>query len=53
VPHNNNDNTIARKTATTDNSKFLCTPGLKEAVAESFDKLLSPKYNDVLENELI
>jgi integrase len=28
-------------------------PGLKETAAESFDKLVSPKYNDILENELI
>ena len=28
-------------------------PGLQEAAAESFDKLVSPKYNDTCENELI
>jgi len=28
-------------------------PGLQEAAAESFDKLVSPKYNYTLENELI
>jgi integrase len=26
-------------------------PGLQEAAAESFDKLVSPKYNGVCENE--
>jgi len=28
-------------------------PGLQEAAAESFDKLVSPKYNDTCENELV
>ena len=28
-------------------------PGLQEAAAESFDNLVSPKYNDTCENELI
>lgn len=27
--------------------------GLQEAAAESFDKLVSPKYNDTCENELV
>jgi integrase len=27
-------------------------PGLQEAAAESFDKLVSPKYNDTVENEV-
>jgi integrase len=28
-------------------------PDLQEAATESFDKLVSPKYNDTLENEFI
>lgn len=28
-------------------------PGLQEAAAESFDKLVSPKYNDACEDEVI
>lgn len=28
-------------------------PGLQEAAAESFDKLVSPQYNEILENEVV
>jgi hypothetical protein len=27
-------------------------PGLQEAAAESFDKLVSPQYNETIENEV-
>ena len=28
-------------------------PGLQEAAAESFDKLVSPQYNEMVENEVV
>jgi hypothetical protein len=46
------------QTGSVSGASFLATPsgrapGLRQAAAESFDKLISPKYNDTVENEAV
>jgi hypothetical protein len=34
-------------------SLSVAAPGLQEAAAESFDELISPHYNETVENEAV